>query len=190
MRMRRGLLVAGIMVIGLAIANPGQVLARPPAPGSGHVTMAWDLRLVTDLLQDQVAVYAQAPGMAAVSLDDPDDAGFAWDLPVYRSTKGKAKTMGGILLINQPRQTVVNLSLLTLHRVSRTVSGISAFSSSGYQGRIDLFRYSGGTRGGGDLRGVQVRLAPGVAAKLNGALDTNLFREGMRLGTMDLVLAP
>lgn len=181
--------LATIAVVGVAIvaatATVG-VAHAAPLKQSGTVTMSWQLPIVTGLIQQEVAVYAQSPSVAAVDLQGVDQPGYTWEMPIYERGRAKEKAAGGVLLINVRTQSVVNLAYLTVHRDTRTISAIASFSTSGFQGRITVFSYGKGESDA--VRGARLVLAKGMADRLNSALKSDIFTEGMTLGTLDVRL--
>lgn len=180
---RLAAIVAAAVFVGCA---GGVAQAAPGSSDRGEATFAWKLDLVTDLIQEGVAAYAQSPSVAAVNLQDAGQPGYVWTMPVLKRDPSKDKTAGGLLFINFTTQAVVNLSQLTVHHDSRTVSAIASFSTSGYQGRMTVFSYAKGKGSDGDVRGARLTLARGMADRLNSALKSSIFSEGMTLGTFDL----
>lgn len=186
--------LATIAVVGVAIVAAtatGGVAHAAPLKQSGTVTMSWQLPIVTGLIQQEVAVYAQSPSMAAVDLQGADvqgvdQPGYTWEMPIYERGRAKEKAAGGVLLINVRTQSVVNLAYLTVHRDTRTISAIASFSTSGFQGRITVFSYGKGESDA--VRGARLVLAKGMADRLNSALKSDIFTEGMTLGTLDVRL--
>ena len=164
----------------------GVAQAAPESSARGEATFAWKLDLVTDLIQEGVAAYAQSPSVASVNLQGADQPGYVWTMPVLERARHKDKTAGGLLFINFTTQSVVNFSQLTVHRDTRTVSAIASFSTTGYQGRMTVFSYAKGKGSDGDVRGARLTLARGMADRLNSALKSSIFSEGMTLGTFDL----
>lgn len=186
MQVRR---LATIAVVGMAIVAAtatGGVAHAAPLKQSGTVTMSWQLPIVTGLIQQEVAVYAQSPSVAAVDLQGVDQPGYTWEMPIYERGRAKEKAAGGVLLINVRTQSVVNLAYLTVHRDTRTISAIASFSTSGFQGRITVFSYGKGESDA--VRGARLVLAKGMADRLNSALKSDIFTEGMTLGTLDVRL--
>lgn len=177
--------VLGVTTLTLLGAGAPSVSASEEA-GRGNVVVALDLKVVTDLLQDENSVYAQMPAASSVSLDDPDQPGYVIDLPIYKAPADKAKTLGGFLFINVRTQAVVNLSFLTVNTQTQTVSAIASFSSTGYQGRIDIFTFAKGHRHADGFTAATLRLAKGAAQRLNQALSTQVFKERAVIGTLDM----
>lgn len=181
--------LATIAVLGVAIlaaTATGGVAHAAPLKQSGTVTMSWQLPIVTGLIQQEVAVYAQSPSVAAVDLQGVDQPGYTWEMPIYERGRAKEKAAGGVLLINVRTQSVVNLAYLTVHRDTRTISAIASFSTSGFQGRITVFSYGKGESDA--VRGARLVLAKGMAERLNSALKSDIFTVGMTLGTLDVRL--
>lgn len=184
MHFQRLVAVAAIFAF-VGIAG-GSAQAMPEPPTRGEATFAWNLDVVTDLIQEGVAVYAQSPSVASVNLQDADHPGYVWTMPVLERDRGKDRTSGGLLFINVTTQAVVNLSQLTVHRRTRTVSAIASFSTSGYQGRMTVFTFAKGRESNSEVRGARLTLARGMTDRLNAALKSSIFTEGMTLGTFDL----
>ena len=178
--------LATIAVAIVAATATGGVAHAAPLKQSGTVTMSWQLPIVTGLIQQEVAVYAQSPSVAAVDLQGVDQPGYTWEMPIYERGRAKEKAAGGVLLINVRTQSVVNLAYLTVHRDTRTISAIASFSTSGFQGRITVFSYGKGESDA--VRGARLVLAKGMADRLNSALKSDIFTEGMTLGTLDVRL--
>lgn len=178
-------LSAGCLALAAVVALPAAAQAAPPAE-RGSVVMSWRLPIVTGLIQQEVAVYAQSPSLAAVNLQGVDKPGYVWQMPVYKVPSGKFKTAGGVLLINVKTQSVVNLSYLTVHAKSRTISALASFSNSGYQGRMTVFSYDASAKSA--VSAARLTLAKGMAGRLNSALKSTIFTEGMTLGTLDVTV--
>lgn len=187
MKFRQTTLLAGLLAIALAlVGSTATAQADSVRTDKRNVVLAWNLDIVTGLIQEEVAVYAISPSMAAINLESADQPGFVMDLPIYKEHPRRAKTSGGVLLINVATQSVVNLAQMTVNTETQTISAIASFSSEGFQGRIPVFTYSGGRVKGPNVTGARLTLDKGLANKLNSALKATIFTEEMTLGTVDI----
>lgn len=202
-----GVAAASLLTVALVSAPMGAALAAPEtlpsgstvatSPSSvsstfrGGMTIGLRLPIVTDLIQESVATYAQGPGSAFIDLDGESAAagyGYVMTMPVLRATTNRARTVGGVLFVNVEQQKLLSLSNINVQQNTKTVSALVMSATAGYLARVDVFTYDKSQPLRNGFSTTDLRLLPGVAALLNENLGTTVFTEGMLIGSLDLVV--
>ena len=184
--MKKFLGIAASLAMAGALVVPASSATAAESDAVGVTAMRVNVSVTLALLKANVTVNGQDPGGSTIL----EPGKLALEFPVSGVKKGKVGHLGSLFLSHNTHmglRTVV-VDNLTADPAKGTLKG-RVYATDTDLGTYTIFRLTN-VKTSGTTTTYTVKLAPGVAGVLNSGLGTNVFAEGMRIGSGATVLIP